>query len=172
MLTNWTRKSSWLYFLAHLIRMLRVSFCDHLPSVVRPSVCMSFVHTLKTFPSKTPELIFFKLHVEPSVKGRLKICTNGHGPLIKMAAIPICGKTLKNLLLWTKKALGLNLGILNWGLKVYHVYSNKDRRLTFDLFTARSVCVPIHLYGKNVEKSFSHNILKSNGLTYILWCNY
>ena len=25
------------------------------------------------------------------------------------------------------------------------------------------ICVPIHLYGENVEKSFSQNILKANG---------
>ena len=31
----------------------------------------------------------FKFHVEPSVKGGLKICINGHSPLIKMAAMPI-----------------------------------------------------------------------------------
>ena len=42
--------------------------------------------------------IFFKLHFEPSVKGGFKICANGQGPLIKMAAMPIYGKTLKNLL--------------------------------------------------------------------------
>ena len=43
--------------------------------------------------------------MEPSVKGGgeggggLKTCTNGHGPLIKMASAPIYGKILKNLLL-------------------------------------------------------------------------
>ena len=25
------------------------------------------------------------------------------------------------------------------------------------------ICVPIHLYGENVEKSFSQNVLKING---------
>ena len=47
---------------------------------------------LNDFSSVTPEPIFFKLHVEPSVKEELKIYTNGHGPLIKMAAMPIYGK--------------------------------------------------------------------------------
>ena len=73
-----------------------MSYCDHLPSVVRPSIHHSSVHTftaaLSDFSSVTPGPIFFKLHVEPSVKGGLKICSNGCGLLIKMAAMPIYGK--------------------------------------------------------------------------------
>ena len=49
--------------------------------------------------SETPKPVFFKQHVQPSVTGSgwgLKICTNGHGSLIKMAVMPI--KTLNNLL--------------------------------------------------------------------------
>ena len=55
----------------------------------------SIVHLstpLNDFSSVTPGPIFFKLYVEPCVKGGLKIYTNGHGPLIKMAAMPIYGK--------------------------------------------------------------------------------
>ena len=37
-----------------------------------------------------------------------------------------------------------------------------DPRLTFDLFMARSNLVPMHLYGENIEKSFSQNVLKTN----------
>ena len=58
-----------------------------------------------------------------------------------MAAMPIYGKILKNLLLHNKKASRLNLGILHSVPKVCQVlffFSNDDRRLTFDLFTARS----------------------------------
>ena len=73
-------------FLAHLSQRLRMSYCDHLPSIVRLST------TLNDFSSETPVPIFFKVHVDPSVKGGLKICTNGHGPFIKMAAMPIYGK--------------------------------------------------------------------------------
>ena len=40
--------------------------------------------------------IFFKFHLEPSVDGGVKICTNGHGLSNKMAVMPI--KTFKNLL--------------------------------------------------------------------------
>ena len=62
------------------------------PSSVRPSSVVRPSTPLNDFSSVTPGPIFFKLHVEPSVKGVLKICTNGHGPLIKMAATPIYGK--------------------------------------------------------------------------------
>ena len=37
-----------------------------------PSVRLSF-HTLNDFSSETPEPNFFEIHVEPSVKGGLKI---------------------------------------------------------------------------------------------------
>ena len=45
---------------------------------------------------------------------------------------------------------------------VYQICSNDDQKLT-DLFTAGKICVPIHLYGKNVEKSFSQSVLKTSG---------
>ena len=56
-----------LLFLAHL------SYCDHSPSV-HPLTSLNDVS------SETAEPNFFKLHVEPHVKGGLKIYTNGHGP--------------------------------------------------------------------------------------------
>ena len=66
-------------FLAHLSRRLCMSYCDHLPFVVS---CHQSICTLSTilydFSSETPRPVFFKQHVEPSVKGGLKICTNGH----------------------------------------------------------------------------------------------
>ena len=39
--------------------------------------------------------IFTRFHMGPSVERILMIYSNGHGPLIKMAAMPIYGKTLK-----------------------------------------------------------------------------
>ena len=59
---------------------------------VRPST------PLNDFSSEMPGLIFFKLHVELSVKGELKIYSNGHGSLTKMATMPIYGKNTKILL--------------------------------------------------------------------------
>ena len=60
-----------------------------------------------------------------------------------MAAMPIYGKR-------TKKASRLNVGIKDPGLKVYQC-SNDDPRLTFDLLTARSNLLPMHLYGENID---------------------
>ena len=74
-------------FLAHLSKAQDELLCSlavrRRPSVRRPSTHKN------DFSSETPGPIFFKLHMEPSVKGGLKICTNGHGPLITMAAMPI-----------------------------------------------------------------------------------
>ena len=82
---------------------------------VRPSVRPS-VHTLNKFSSEIPGPNFFKLHVEPCIKEGLKICANGYGPLIKMAALPIYSshrlimeKTLKNLHLGNHEAHSLNI---------------------------------------------------------------
>ena len=49
---------------------------------------------LNAFFSETPGPISFKLHVEAFVKRGLKICSNGQGPLIKMAAMPISDKNI------------------------------------------------------------------------------
>ena len=61
---------------------------------------------LNDFSSKTSGPISFKLHVKTYVKGGLKIYTNGHGLLIKMAAMPIYSKILKNILLQNQESLG------------------------------------------------------------------
>ena len=42
--------------------------------------------------------------MEPPWDWRTKICSNGPGHMTNMAAIPIYGKNLKNLLLWNQKA--------------------------------------------------------------------
>ena len=64
-----------------------MSYLDNLPAIV-----CHLSTPLNDLLSETTGPIFFKLHVERSVKGGLKICTNGHGPFIKMASIPIYGK--------------------------------------------------------------------------------
>ena len=63
----------------------------------------------------------------------------------------------------TKKASRLNLGIQHHGLSVYQICSNNDPRLTFDLFMARSNLRSHAFVWENVEKSFSENVLKTNG---------
>ena len=53
---------------------------------------------------------------------------------------------------------------------VIQICLNDDPRLTFDLFTARSICVSVHLYGENNENSVSQNVLKDwMAETYIEW---
>ena len=55
-----------------------------------------------------------------SADGILTIFSNGSVPLNKMTAMPIYGKTFKNLFFSkTKKALRLSLGIHHQGLIVY-----------------------------------------------------
>ena len=97
--------------------------------------------------SLKPRAIFTRLHMVPSVERVLPICSNGFAPLNKMATMPIYGK---NILL----------------------YSLQDSSSTkFDqIMTVSSpliflrqcqICVPMYLYGENVEKSFSQNVLKT-----------
>ena len=65
------------------------------PKAIHPrSWSVGLSTPLNDFSSETPGPIFFKLHVEPSVKGGLKICSNGHRPLIKMATMHIYGKNI------------------------------------------------------------------------------
>ena len=82
-----------------------MSYCDHFPSVVRPFT------RLNDFSFETPFAKFLQTYVKLSVKGRMTNCTNGHDPFIKMAAVPVYGKTLKIFFSRSKEALGLNLGI-------------------------------------------------------------
>ena len=56
-----------------------------------------------TFETSEPVFFFFFFFFSNFMrilllKGDLKICSNGHGPLIKMTAMSIYGKTLKDLL--------------------------------------------------------------------------
>ena len=71
----------------------------------RPSSVCPSVHTFERPPLKPLGQYFFKIHVQPSVYKRgLKICTNGHGPLIKMEPCPYMVKTPKNLLLQNQES--------------------------------------------------------------------
>ena len=56
------------------------------------------------FSLETARLIEAKFHVDHSWDGGTKIRSNGPGHMTKMAAMPIYGKNLKNLLLWNQKA--------------------------------------------------------------------
>ena len=69
-----------------------MSYCGYMPSVFRspPSIRPSTIS--KDFSSETPKLIFFKVHMEPSINWGINICSNGYGPLLKMASMSIYGK--------------------------------------------------------------------------------
>ena len=86
----------------------------------------------------------------------LKICTNGHVLLNKMATMPIYMiKTLINLL-QSQAALRMNLGIQHLGVNGNQICTNDDLRLNYDFFKARSSCVLKHfLWGKYWKIIFS-----------------
>ena len=77
-----------------------------------------------------------------------------------MAAMPICGKNLKNLLLWNQKADDLESCYAASGAQVLQVYSNDDLRLTLIYFTARSNLVPYaFVWEKDKPMAFSETIV-------------
>ena len=59
------------------------------------------------FSSETTWPIKAKFYVEPPWEGRTKVYINGPGHMTKMAARPIYGKNLKNLLLQNQKSYDL-----------------------------------------------------------------
>ena len=62
-------------------------------------IFLNFFSSLNTGPIEA------KFHVEPPWDGGTKACSNGPGHMTKMAAMPIYAeKSLKNLLLWNRKA--------------------------------------------------------------------
>ena len=68
------------------------------PSVVRPFTFSNI------FSSETAWPIKAKFYVEPPWEGGTKVYINGRGHMTKMAAMPIYGKTLQNLLLQNRWA--------------------------------------------------------------------
>ena len=102
-------------------------------------VCMSTFSNI--FSSEITGPIEVKFHVAPPWDGGTKVCSNGPGHMTKMAAMPIYGKNLKNLL-QKKRPMNLNLGMQHRVLESYQVCSNDDPGLTLTYFTARSNLVP------------------------------
>ena len=84
------------------------------------------------FSSETAWPIKAKFYVDPSWEGGTKVYINGPCHMNKMAAMPIYGKKLKNLLLQNQKS---------YDLETWHVtsgYINSALGLTLTYFTARS----------------------------------
>ena len=71
--------------------------------------------------------------------GRTKCCSNGHGHITKMVAMPIYGNNLKTR---TKRRMTLKLGMQHQVLEYYQVCSNDDAGFTLTYFTVRSNLVP------------------------------
>ena len=109
--------------------------------------------------SETLGPIFFKVHMKPL--WGLKVCTYGHGLKSKMGIMPIYGKNTKYSYPEPKKLWG-------WIL----VYSLGDPWTTkfvqmmtlgwhLVVLWQGQICVPMHLYWENIEKSFSENVWKT-----------
>ena len=73
------------------------------PSSVRSS-------TISNFSSETTGPIVTKFHIQPPGPSGTKSCSNGQGHMTKMAAMPIYGNDLKNLLLQNQQTDDLE----NW----------------------------------------------------------
>ena len=71
-------------------------------------------------------------------------------------------KSLKNLLLQNQESFEAEFCYIALG-KVYQVCANDDPRLTFNFIQQDQICIPMHLYGDDIKKSFSQNVLKANG---------
>ena len=85
---------------------------------IRPSVVRPFTF-YNIFSSETAWSIKVKFYVEPPWEGGTKVCINGPGHMTKMAAMPIYGKNLKNLLLQNQKS---------YDLETWHVASGTQAR--------------------------------------------
>ena len=116
-----------------------MSYYDHFLPVFRPTVCPSIRSHLWTTFSETTCQIFFKLHVEPSVKGGLQICTNGPCPLIYNFPEPgkLWGWILVCRLGDSRSTKCVQMMIGGWPLIFLRL---------------GQVCVTIDLYGTNVEQ--------------------
>ena len=86
------------------------------PSVVRPSTISNIISSETTGPIKA------KFYVEPPWEGGTKVYMNGPGHMTKMAAMPIYGKNLKNLLFQNQTS---------YDLETWHVASGTQTLQSF-----------------------------------------
>ena len=101
-----------------------------------------------------------KFHMELLWDGGTKACSNGPGHMTEMAAMPIYGKNLKNLLHRNQKAGDLETWYAASGAPVLPSCSNDDHGWTSTYFTARSNLVPYaFVWGKGKTMDFSETIV-------------
>ena len=81
-------------------------------------MCVCMLSTFSNiFSSETIGSIEAKFHMESPWDGDTKVCSNGLGRMTKMAAMPIYGKNIKNLL-QNQKADGLETWYAASGARV------------------------------------------------------
>ena len=86
-------------------------------------VCMSTFSNI--FSSETTGPIEAKLHMEPSWDVGTRVCSNGSGHMIKVAAMPIYDKNLKKIFFsGTKRPMTLKLGMQHSVHEYYQICSN------------------------------------------------
>ena len=114
---------------------------------------LSFVvHTLKHLLLRNRLTNQSQISYEPPWDGGTKVCSNGPGHMTKMAAMPIYGKILKNLLLRNQKADDLESWYATLGVKYYQFYSSNGPELTLAYFMAKQIWSLMLLYGKKVKQ--------------------
>ena len=91
--------------------------------------------------------------------GGTKVCSNVPGHMTKMAAMPIYGKNLKNLLLWNQKANDLETWYATLGARVLPSLLKRLTELTLTYFTARSNLSFMLSYRKKVKQWIFQKLL-------------
>ena len=90
--------------------------------------------------------------------GGKQVCSNGHGHITKMAAMPIYCENLK--ISSSKRLMTLKLGMQHQVLEYYQVCSNDDLGLTLTYSRVRSNLVPYaFVWEKGKTMDFSVTIL-------------
>ena len=141
--------------LAHLSRWLTGELIGKLGLCV---VCHP--HSLITFSSETAWPIKIKFHMKPPWDGGTEVCSNNPGHMTMMAAMPIYGKNLKNLLFRNRRADDLKLGMQHRMHEYYQVYSNDEPGLTLTYCTARLNLVSYaFVWEKGKTMDFSETIV-------------
>ena len=112
------------------------------------------------FSLETARPIETKFHVDHPRDGGTKICSNGPGHMIKVAATPIYGKTLKIFFSGTKRPMTLKVDMQHQVLEYYQVCSNDAPGLMLTYFTAMSNLAPYAFVWEKVKTmDFSETIV-------------
>ena len=85
--------------------------------------------------------VFTRFHMGPFVEVIVTICSNGFAQLNNMVAMPIYGKTLKNLL-QNEEIFEAESWYVASETQGVQICSNDDPRMTFDLFMTLSNFFP------------------------------